>query len=297
MKMQPDCIPCILKMAISAMRNMELDADSIKRLCSEILKIPHLTGTNWIVTSADVTELVMKKMIHFAQKEDPFFKHKMELNKRVMELYPFLVELIAAQPDPLNAAVKLATMGNSNDVMMTNENKTSESLIERNLRVRLSENQYAEFKNRLRNSRLLLYFGDNAGEIVFDKLLIETIKKQKDIEVVFVVRNGPTLNDATMHEAQFVGMGKVASVIKNGIDGHLPGTTLKRCSKEIRDLVDQADMIISKGGGNFDTLDEENAEVKKKISFMLLSKCYPYYKYFGIDIYQPILSHFPPETR
>ena len=297
MKIKPDCIPCILKMAITSIRNMELDEESIKQLYSEILKIPHFTGIDWEVTSADVIELVMEKIIRFVQKEDPFFHHKMELNKQVMELYPFLEELIAAQPDPLNAAVKLAIMGNAIDVMMPDENKISKNLIERNLKVVLSESQYAEFKNRLKKSRLLLYFGDNAGEMVFDKLLLEAIKKQKDIEVVFVVRNGPTLNDATMHEAQIVGMGKVAPVVKNGINGHLPSTILKRCSKEVQDLVDRADMIISKGGGNFDTLDEENAEIKKKITFMLLSNCYPYYKYFGIDIYQPVLFHPPSETR
>ena len=73
----------------------------------------------------------------------------------------------------------------------------------------------------------------------------------------------------------------------------LPGAVLKRCSNEVRDLVDRAGMIISKGGGNFDTLDEEGEEVKKKVSFLLLSKCHPYHKRFGVGINQPILSHFP----
>ena len=108
MKMKPDCVSCMLKMTITSIRNMKLDEPSIKQLYSEILKIPQLAGIDWEVTSADVIELVMEKIIRFVQKEDPFFQHKMELNNRVMELYPFLEELIAAQPDPLNAAVKLA---------------------------------------------------------------------------------------------------------------------------------------------------------------------------------------------
>lgn len=293
MKMQPDCIPCILKMAITAIRNRDLEENSVKQLYSEILKTPHLAGKDWDITSADVAELVMEQIIHFFQEEDPFLGHKMELNKRVMGLYPFLKELMAKQPDDLKAALKLAIMGNSNDVMVTDENRNSRKLIEAHVQTRISEHHYEEFKRRLNKSSLLLYFGDNAGEMVFDKLLVETIKKRKSIEVVFVVRNAPTLNDAILREAEFVGMDAVASIVKNGIDGHMPGTVLKRCSREVRDLVDRADMIISKGGGNFDTLDEESEGVKRKISFLLLSKCHPYHKRFGVGINQPILSHFP----
>ena len=75
-------------------------------------------------------------------------------------------------------------------------------------------------------------------------------------------------------------------------DGPLPGTVLRRCSNEVNDLVRRSDLIISKGGGNFDTLDEEKEQLQKKISFLLLSKCEPYYRHFGIEIYQPILANY-----
>ncbi|MGD9076184.1 MAG: ARMT1-like domain-containing protein, partial [Desulfobacteraceae bacterium] len=87
---------------------------------------------------------------------------------------------------------------------------------------------------------------------------IETIREGQDVEIFFVVRSVPILNDVTLREAQFVGMDRVATVIRNGIDSPLPGTILKRCSRELRELVERADLIISKGGGNFDTLDEES---------------------------------------
>ena len=292
MKIKPDCIPCILKMSLKAIRNMELDEDSVKQLYMEILKMPYLVGKDWSVTSADVTELVMKKMILFVGNDDPFQAHKIELNKRVMELYPFLKKKTSTQPDKLKAAVKLAVMGNSNDVMIAEESFNNEKVIERNLRLDISEHHYEEFKKRLNKSRLLLYFGDNAGEMVFDKLLIETIKEQKDIEIVYVVRNAPALNDATLRDAEFVGMEKAATVIENGIEGNLPGTILNRCSRQVQDLVNKADMIVSKGGGNFDTLDEESEEIKEKTTFMLLSKCHPYCKYFGAAMYQPIIFNF-----
>ncbi len=102
----------------------------------------------------------------------------------------------------------------------------------------------------------------------------------------------PTLNDATLSEAKSVGLDKIATVIENGIDGPLPGTLLSRCSSEVKELVRQSDLIISKGGGNFDTLDEERKHLRKNISFMLLSKCEPYYKHFGVKIYDPILANY-----
>jgi uncharacterized protein with ATP-grasp and redox domains len=127
---------------------------------------------------------------------------------------------------------------------------------------------------------------------VFDKLLIKTIRKMCNPEIAFVVRSVPTLNDATLDEARAVGMDKVATLVENGIDGPLPGTILKRCSNEVIDLVSRADLIISKGGGNFDTLEEEKGDLKGKITFMLLSKCDPYYRYFGVELHQPVLANF-----
>jgi len=88
----------------------------------------------------------------------------------------------------------------------------------------------------------------------------------------------------------YTGNGGV-QVIENGIDGPLPGTILKRCSNEVNDLVRQSDLIISKGGGNFDTLDEERKLLKNKISYLLLSKCDPQYKTFGVKLIQPILAN------
>ncbi|MGD9321226.1 MAG: ARMT1-like domain-containing protein, partial [Desulfobacteraceae bacterium] len=141
--------------------------------------------------------------------------------------------------------------------MMTAKPANTLQLIEERMVYALPEETFKEFVGKLNSAKRLLYIGDNAGEIVFDKLLVETIREGQDIEVFFVVKSVPVLNDATLKEAQYVGVDKVATVIENGIDSPLPGTILKRCSREVRELVEGADLIISKGGANFDTLDEE----------------------------------------
>ncbi len=291
MLLKPDCISCILKMTITSIRKLQIDENSVKELYSKILENPALRGFNWDTTSPEVIEDTWKKITKRMDDPDPFYSEKSNHNKDVMALYPFLEKMVQADSDPLCPAVKLAILGNSLDFMVADTTLTFENSIKDRINVPLSNENYLKFKRRLEASKRLIYFGDNAGEIVFDKLFIETIKKFYNLEIVFVVRSVPTLNDATIKEARSVGMDKVVKVIENGIDGPLPGTVLRRCSNEVNDLVRQSDLIISKGGGNFDTLDEERKHLKKKISFLLLSKCDPQYKTFGVKLYQPILAN------
>ena len=114
--------------------------------------------------------------------------------------------------------------------------------------------------------------------------------------MVFIVRSVPTLNDAILNEARSVGIDEIATIVENGIDGPCPGTVLGRCSEEVKTLLERADMIVSKGGGNFDSLGEEKGDIGEKTTFMLLSKCQPYCDFFGVELHQPIiasLGHYP----
>ncbi|MDM8539542.1 ARMT1-like domain-containing protein [Desulfococcaceae bacterium HSG9] len=291
MLLQPDCIPCILKMSISLIRKLPLEEARIKELYSEILEIPALRGRHWNVTSPEIIERVMHKINLVAGNSDPFYVEKAEINERLLRMVPWLKELVDNADDPVYEAVKLAIIGNSIDFMTPQAASDLEDTLIQRLEISLSENKFASFKRQLAQSELLLYLGDNAGEIVFDKILIETVKEHYNPQIVFVVRNVPTLNDATLKEARAVKIDQTVTVIANGIDGPLPSTQFKRCSDEVRELVGRADLIISKGGGNFDCLHEELKELPN-ITFMLISKCQPYNTYFSKDLYQPILANF-----
>ena len=297
MLLRPDCIPCIHKMTITSLRKLPLDEDSVKTLYTEILENPALHGLDWDTTSVEVIEDIWRKIVKKVGTADPFSSEKSNQNDKIMDLYPHLEKMVNAAADPLYMAVKLSILGNSMDLMVADTSVTIENSISEKVKVPLSDENYAKFRQQLITSEHLLIFGDNAGEIVFDKLLIETIKKIHQLEITYVVRSVATLNDATLKEAKSVGLDKVATVIENGIDGPLPGTLLSRCSSKVNDLVRQADLIISKGGGNFDTLDEERKHLNKNISFLLLSKCDPYCNHFDTILYQPILANFyPPQT-
>lgn len=296
MLIKPDCIPCILTMAITSMRLLPLDESRVQELYCKILEIPSLRGQCWNVTSPEVIERVMQLIVSATGSPDPFHDLKAIQNKKIMEIDPFLKQILDEASDPLHTAVKLAILGNTIDLMMGDRPTDIENSIKENLKASIPEKTYSNFREDLKKSESLIYLGDNAGEIVFDKLLIEVIQEKYDIDVVFIVRSVPTLNDVILNEARSVGINEIATIVENGIDGPCPGTVLDRCSEEVKELVETADMIISKGGGNFDSLGEEKGNIRKKTTFMLLSKCQPYCDFFGVELHQPIianLKHYP----
>lgn len=278
-------------MSTSAIRKLTDDEEVLKELTIKTLQIPALRGLDWGLTSPEVIEQVMEKIIETFQNPDPFKLIKAEQNKKGLELYPHLQQLIQESTDPLFTAVQLAIQGNFIDLMVSDRSTDVEKALGQELQHPIDEKAFLSFRDKLKKARLLVYLGDNSGEIVFDRILIETIQSFVDLEVIFVVRSFPSLNDVTLKEAEQVGMDQVARVISNGLEAPVPGTILYRCSSEFRELFRNSDLIISKGGGNFDTLEAEKNH-SKDITFLLLSKCLPYCRYFQTQMYKPILANF-----
>jgi damage-control phosphatase, subfamily I len=289
MLLKPDCIPCVLNMSISVLRRLPLDEDTVKNLYTEILEIPSLQGRSWNTTSVHVIEEVMKKIHRTLNDRDPFASEKDRQNRVVEALYPQLKSWVESSTNPLYTAAKLAILGNAIDFMVPQNTLDIEKSIKEKLDFPLDQKEFERFEDNLRNSKRVLYFADNCGEIVFDRLFMETVKKLLDIQFVLVVKSVPAMNDVTWKEAHDVGMDGLATVIENGIQGPVPGTILARCSDTVKEWMGKADLFISKGGGNFDTLDEEKEAFPKPIIFLLLSKCHPYFKTFGVEVNRPIL--------
>jgi damage-control phosphatase, subfamily I len=291
MLITPDCIPCILKMAISSIRKLTGDEEILKEIITKSLQIPALQGLVWDRVSPEVIEPVMNLIMERFNTLDPFQELKREQNAKGLKLYPHLKKTVQESADPLLTAVHLAILGNSIDLMVSERSIDPELVLAERLKQPIPEKAYRAFREKLERARLLVYLGDNAGEIVFDKILIEMIRERYDPQIFFVVRGVPALNDVTLNEAREVGMDQVAVIVENGVKIPLPGTLLSRCSSELRELLRGADLIISKGGGNFDTLEGEK-DLFHDITFMLLSKCAPYCRYFQVQMYQPILANF-----
>jgi damage-control phosphatase, subfamily I len=292
LKIGPDCVPCILKMCLGFIRKTGMDNRAEFKLFDNVMKIPSLKGQDWNVTSPDVIEKVMHITYDMLGNKDPLRKEKADLNRYLLDRYDAFETMVQKDRDPLKIAVQLAILGNSIDIMLSDNFSHLQSTIRDKMKYPLPEAPYQQMKGQLANTRRLVYFGDNAGEIVLDKLLISTLKELYNLEVTFVVRSMPTLNDVTLKDARDVKMNGVARVLENGIEGPFPGTRVFRCSPEIQDIFKQADLVISKGGGNFDSLDEDKKIYGQKISFLFLSKCYLYEKYLQTPLEAPILSNY-----
>jgi len=291
MQIWPDCIPCILKMSLAIARVAMKDEDQVKRFMERILGLKYFTGDDWKVTSPDVIREIWLKVIEVSGEADPLREIKNEQNKRALAIYPVAKELASKSRDPLLGAIKLAIAGNSIDAMTDVKGGAPEEIIERWDGLDIDIQNFNCMKERLKKTRRLVYLGDNCGEVVFDKLLIEVLLKTYHLEIVFITRTLPILNDVTLRDALSIGMGEVVQLGENGISEPLPGTSLKRIRSELRTLIERSDLVISKGGGNYDSLTEEE-RLRGKISFLFVAKCYPYCNIHRVSLNTPVIYNF-----
>jgi uncharacterized protein with ATP-grasp and redox domains len=260
MKTYLDCIPCFFKQALFAARVAVEDETRIKAVLDKVGMLiaeiplnssPPETGREVYRTVREVTGV-----------DDPFRDLKAKSIDKALALYPSLKHLLGKAKDPLKTAVRLAIAGNVID-FGANPDFQLEQDIKEVLQKEPAINHYQAFKEKLARAQDILYLGDNAGETVFDRLLIETMGKP----VTFVVRGSPIINDATEEDALSSGLGEVATIFSSGCDA--PGTVLGGCSEPFLAHFNKADLIISKGQGNYETLSQE----KRPIFFLLKAKC------------------------
>ncbi len=198
-------------------------------------------------------------------ENNPYRDMKDRFNRLALDVYPRLKDRVEASADSLEMAVRLAIAGNVIDMGVNNQLGDEEvyEAIDHALDAPFDAD-LAAFAEAASSARNILYLADNAGEIVFDKLLIEQIPLEK---VTVAVKGSPIINDATMADAEATGLTELVEVIDNGSDA--PGTILEDCSEAFRQRFDEADLIIAKGQGNYETL----SDADKDIFFILKAKC------------------------
>ena len=213
---------------------------------------------------------------------DPYRELKQRSNRSALRTCDELKEIVRTSEDPLETAVKLAIAGNIIDLGVKTSIKESEieRIISDSLITDFDGRQIEDFRNAVNQAKQILYLADNAGEIVFDRLLIEQLPAEK---VTLVVKGKPVINDATIEDAEFVGLTEIVEVIDNGSDA--PGTILEGCSQTFRNRFAKADLIIAKGQGNYETL----SDVKKNIFFILKAKCHVIARDLGCEVGEMIL--------
>jgi damage-control phosphatase, subfamily I len=260
MKTYLDCIPCMMEQALQTGRIATSDESKIKALLDVVGdRVKDIPLEN---TPPETATFIYQKIKEITGVNDPYKKIKDQNIKQVIKLYPYLKDLVNESDDPLLMAIRLAIAGNVIDYG-ANRHFHIEDEIEKAIDQDFAVLDYDKFKNDLKKARSILYLGDNAGESVFDKLLIATMGKP----VTYVVREEPIINDVTMEDAIKSGIGEVAEIISSG--AHTPAIILKLCNKDFIKKFNEADLVISKGQGNYEGL----SEIDRSIFFLLKAKC------------------------
>lgn len=260
MKTYLDCYPCFLRQALSAARRADASDDQQRQILlntmEELASFP-----------ADATPPQMAFSIHQQIRQqthinDPYRQAKNEATQQALALYPRLKERVSQSSEPLETALRIAIAGNIIDLGVA-ESYDLEATLERVLRQDLAINDLDAFRTALMENRPILYLADNAGETVFDRVLIEIL----DQSVTYVVKASPIINDATREDAVSAGIEQLADIIDNGSGA--PGTLLDQCSEAFRDRFALAKLIIAKGQANYESLSGNPAP----LFFLLQAKC------------------------
>lgn len=260
MKTYLDCIPCFFRQGLTAARMAGLNSRGQKEILDEIARIiPDIPLES---SPPEIGRNIYKAIKEISGLEDPYKKVKKEYIELALRLYPELKKIVEESKDPLLTAIRIAIAGNIIDFGFGEEfnvEKTLNSTLKEDFAVL----DYQDFKDDLKEAEMVLYIGDNAGETVFDRVLIEEINGN----IYYAVRGEPIINDATFKDAIDSGIAEVAGIISSGSDA--PGTILKRCNQKFIELFYKSDIIISKGQGNYETL----SEVDRDLYFLLMVKC------------------------
>ncbi|SHK16626.1 damage-control phosphatase ARMT1 family protein [Tepidibacter formicigenes] len=263
-----DCISCIVN-KIDGLANKYLDTkkkkyDFMKKALSEIV------DANYNMSSPTISSKILRILKEEVNIDDIYEKEKKYFNDLALKMENQLNENLDLSEDRFLDALKYAISGNIIDFGALDDIKDDmlDEIIQTTLKQSINENVYSRFKRDLENASELVYLSDNTGEIVFDKLFIKEIrKKYPNLNITLITRGGPVYNDATEEDAYYVGLDKYVKIINNGTD--IAGTDLLEINEKSKRYIDNADLIISKGQGNFETL----CGCGKNIYYLFLCKC------------------------
>jgi len=272
MRTHLECIPCIFRQALDAARLAGADEPAQKRIFDELCKV--IPGFSLAASPLEIDRAMFRLVRRITGNNDPYKAIKENNNQFARSLYPKLQGRMKRAADKLLTAIEIAIAGNIIDYGVKNSldvDREIKRVFAEEEDIVKRENKelfdYQSFQKGLERAEEILYLADNAGEAAFDKILIEELVEKRGKRVIYAVKGEPIINDALMEDAIACGVDEHAQIISSGSDA--PGTALKYCSPEFIRIYEGAEMIISKGQGNYEALSEEN----RPIFFLFKVKC------------------------
>lgn len=274
MKMTLDCIPCFVRQAADAVKMSVSSNEERNQLMRNVLQ--WIGDVDLEQSPPAISQIIHRRVRELLPMADPYRAAKDSHNALAAALIPAIRRRIGDSFDPLTMAVRYAITGNIIDLGAKNNVGYGDIYAElQSAPIQPIFGDMTSFKKAISEAQTILYLADNAGEIFFDRLLIERFTGAK---VILAVRGAPVINDATYADAQIAGLADIADIIDNGSDA--PGTILSDCSAEFCRCFDEADMIIAKGQGNFESLSDESRD----IFFLFRTKCLVISRHSGFSV-------------
>ncbi|MZP30665.1 DUF89 family protein [Heliobacterium undosum] len=269
MKLYLECIACTVKQLMEATRRFIPDEQERYQIIAESMR--GFQENLRVDSCAPILTASFHNKIKAASGTEDLYKAEKELfNREMMGLEDEFRELIAKSDDPVKTALCFSALANIIDFGTA---ASVDKTYARNLILKAAETErdlpdVETLKQELAAAKTLLYVGDNCGEVVLDKLVLETLRRHyPQIAITFAVRDVPILNDVTLKEAEEIGIPAYARVISSG--SRLPGVVLSQCTEEFQRLYRESDVIILKGMGNLETAGED----EQKAYFIFMVKC------------------------
>lgn len=258
-----DCVPCFLRQSLEAARAQTSDVRVHEQILRDVLRMTGALELNR--PPPFLGQMIHRRLRELTGVADPYRAAKGRYNRLVVALLPELRSAVRQASDPLLAAARCSVAANTIDLALVATIAEAEvlSILRRSIHEPLY-GDWERFRGLVADASHILYLADNAGEIAVDRLVIEELGPER---VTLAVRGSPVINDATIEDAIDVGMQGLVEIIDNGSDA--PGTILADCSESFRRRFDEADLVISKGVGNFETL----SGVEGNTAFLFKVKC------------------------
>lgn len=286
MRAEAECHICCIQKAEGLLEQYRVPEEKKIQAVKEIQEIVKHIGEE---ESAPVLMTrVMSVLEKYTGISDAYELPKKKYNELLMGMAEGICEEIRQESDPFYAALQYAVTGNYIDFGAMSD--VSEERLRELLRQRrdicLDAEETAKLREELAGAKRLAYITDNAGEIVLDQVFIRILKElYPELQVTAIVRGAPVLNDATLEDARMTGLYDLTAVISNGTD--IPGTPLEFIKEEAAKVIEEADLCIAKGQGNFETL----RGCGRNIYYLFLCKCGLFVKKFRVERFAPVLTN------
>ncbi len=261
MNIKADCLVCLYNQALKTTKLLGLDDEKSAKILFEVAKI--LPNYSLDYTPPAIAKDTYSLIEKLTNNNDPLKKAKKLAIKEAKKFKPLLYK----KADNLLSALKIAVAGNVIDFGAQNQIPLEE-ILENIFNTPFKIDYFNQLQERLKTAKKVVIIGDNCGENIFDVILADVLKSLYDIELFYFVRGKPIINDVTIIEANDSDMPKFATIIDTGVP--TPGYDLKYANKESLEIFYNADVVISKGMGNFESLYEIT---DKEVFYLFVVKC------------------------